>query len=156
MESEVQSVGENPATEDVSKALVDIEQSWRGKGTDWFLQKLASWANQNGMEFGLTLHTPTGIVSGTLISHVTYFKAFAEEFAGPWLGEDEGPLRDAIATYGDPLPGDDEPGASINFIHLKEAQFYAPGKNPMPENGILWRGKISAVCSFHLGRFSAA
>lgn len=154
MESEVQK-DEGLTLEQFAKAEGELEAAWRGRGVDWFLQDLARWANQMNISFGITLHTPAGIVSGTVISHQTYFKEFAQQFAGPWAGESEEKLRELITSFGEP-PEDDTSDSKFQFIHLKEAQFYSPGQNPIPAQGVLWRGKISSVSSFNLGRFGTA
>ncbi|WP_136474532.1 gas vesicle accessory protein GvpU [Pseudomonas sp. DG56-2] len=155
MESEVQK-DEGLTIEQYAKAKGELEKTWRGRGIDWFLQDLARWANDMSLTFGITLHTPAGIVSGTVISHETYFKEFANQFAGPWAGESEDLVRKMITSLGEPIPANDKPDSNFQFIHLKEAQFYAPGQNPMPAKGVLWRGKISSVSSFNLGCFSPA
>lgn len=157
MESEAQK-GDNPLDlKAFLDAQIDIEKSWRGRGTDWFLQQLASWANSMNIEFGITLNTPSGVVSGTMISHQKYFSAFADNFAGEWAGQSKEKLRELIAGYGEPLPEEEESADPfINYIHLKDAQIYAPGQNPMPSTGILWRGKISAVSGFNLGRLESS
>lgn len=157
MVSETLGVDKSLDFQDFLKAQLDIEQNWRGMGTDWFLQQLASWANSMSIEFGITLNTPSGIVSGTVISHQKYFIAFADSFAGAWPGESKEKLRELIAGHGKPLSEEEESANPfINYIHLKDAQIYAPGQNPIPQKGILWRGKISAISGFNLGRLGSS
>lgn len=153
MESEVQKGEENLDMAAVLKAQGELESVWRGRGMDWLLQNIVRWSNKSGREQFITLHTPSGVVSGTLITHETYFKAFADEYLGSATGDSAEELRGMIAAYGVPPEEEEDPYADVQFIHLKDAQFFSPGQNPMPSNGVLWRGKISAVCSFHLGRF---
>ncbi|MCU7283269.1 hypothetical protein OC926_25890 [Pseudomonas peradeniyensis] len=135
-----------------AEELGDLEQGWRGRGTDWFLQDLARWVNKMGIEFSISLHTPAGVVSGTAISHEKYFKTFAEQFVGPWAGDAAGDLQSVIEGFGKPVPDEEDSNARLQYIHLKDARFFAPGQKSMPNNGVLWRGKISSVCSFHLGQ----
>jgi len=156
MESDVQKDDKPLDLQGLLDAQIDIERNWRGRGTDWFLQLLASWANSMGIEFGITLHTPSGVISGTLISHQKYFAAYAESFAGPWAGESAEKLRELIASYGEPLPEEEDSRIPLSYIHLKDAQVYAPGQRPLPGEGMLWRGKISAVSGFNLGRFGSS
>lgn len=139
-----------------AKAEGELENVWRGRGMDWLLQSIVRWANKTGREQFITLHTPSGVVSGTLITHETYFKSFADEYVGSLTGDGVEQMRDMIAAFGTPAQDQQDPYADVQFIHLKDAQFFSPGQNPMPSNGILWRGKISAVCSFHMGRFGTA
>lgn len=152
MESEVQKAEESDLGHH-AQAGVEFEEKWRGRGIDWFLQDLAHWVNRMHLSFGITLHTPAGVVSGTVISHEEYFKEFAGQFAGPWAGESEDLIRNMITSFGKPTPEDKDSSVNYQFIHLKDAKFYAPGQNPIPTDGVLWRGKISSVCSFNLGKF---
>ena len=157
MESDVQKDDKPLDLQGLLDAQLDIERNWRGRGTDWFLQLLASWANTMNIEFGITLHMPSGVVSGTLISHEKYFMAFADSFAGEWAGESEKQLRELIAGYGEPLPEEQELNAPLNYIHLKDAQTYTPGQPPLPSGtGVLWRGKINNVSGFNLGRLGSS
>lgn len=153
MESEVQKGEETLDLAGVLKAQGELESVWRGRGMDWLLQKVVSWSNKSGRELSITLHTPSGVVSGTLITHKTYFKAFADEYLGGTTGDGAEKLRDMIAAYGVPSQEKEDPYDDVQFIHMKNAQFFVPGQHPMPSSGILWRGKISTVCSFNLGRF---
>lgn len=155
MESEAQKVEEFDLRQ-YATAEGELERTWRGRGVDWLLQNLARWTNKLDKGYALTLHTPAGVVCGTLISHKAYFEAFADEFLGAAQGEMAEQLRAMIAGYGVSDPEDEDPDADIQFIHLKDAQFFSPGQVPMPSSGVLWRGKISSVCSFHLGRFGTA
>lgn len=155
MESEVQK-DEVLTLAQYAKAEGELENVWRGRGMDWLLQSIVRWANKTGREHFITLHTPSGVVSGTLITHETYFKSFADEYVGSATGDGAEKLRDSISALGATPQDEEDAYADVQFIHLKDAQFFSPGQNPMPSNGILWRGKISAVCSFHMGRFGTA
>src|SRR5690349_1268641 len=91
-----------------------------GRSVDWFLQTLASIANASeGFEFGITLHVPGGLVSGTLIGGKAYFYEFARLFAG---GHDD--LRSAIESNGDAYVGPDQD--QPNYIHLRNARTFTP------------------------------
>lgn len=153
MESEVQKGEETLDLAGMLKAQGELESVWRGRGMDWLLQSVVRWSNKSDREQFITLHTPSGVVSGTLIPHKAYFKAFADEYLGVTTGDDAEKLRDMIAAYGAPSQDEEDPYDDVQFIHMRNAKFFVPGQNPMPSNGILWRGKISAVCSFNLGRF---
>ena len=155
MESEVQKI-EEFGLKQFAESQGELEELWRGRGVDWLLQEIGGWVNKGNLELSITLHTPAGVVSGTMISHQSYFTQFADRFVGNASGEDAESLRALLAGYGEPTPEDEEPYARLQYIHLQDAQFYSPGQPPMPGNGVLWRGKISAVCSFHLGRFAPA
>lgn len=130
----------------------ETEFQWRGRNIDWLLQQLVEWTNQNGLAIPLTLYTPSGIISGILIPHQKYFELFADEFAGSWMGDSQGELRDMIAKFGTPP---DNP-APQQFIHLEKAECFGSDGKSVPKGGMLWRGKISSVTGFNLGRFTAA
>jgi hypothetical protein len=54
--------------------------------------------------------------------------------------------------YSEPPPEGQPP----SYIHLKDARIFAPGQNPIPSSGLLWRGRISCVEGFSMGSFSPA
>jgi hypothetical protein len=41
------------------------------------------------------------------------------------------------------------------FIHLREARVYGAGANPLPGNGMLWRGRLSDVAGWSFGLLGA-
>ncbi|WP_371781684.1 hypothetical protein [Streptosporangium subroseum] len=41
------------------------------------------------------------------------------------------------------------------YIHLKNAKVFSPGQNPLPGNGMYWRGQISAVTGWSFGLLSS-
>jgi hypothetical protein len=50
---------------------------------------------------------------------------------------------------------DSSKGAEVNFIHLKNTKVYCGDDKPTPSEGkIFWRGKLSEVDGFFLGRIS--
>lgn len=102
------------------------------------------------------------IISGTLISGKKYFEKASETVKeasrepndmASVLGE---AWRHYTALYEPPeeAPEDWQP-IPASYIQLMNAQFFTPGQSPIPENGTLWRGKLSSVDGFSLGCFSA-
>lgn len=129
---------------------------------DWFLQSTIESVIAAGVEIGVTLTVGGSIVSGTLISGKTYFKELGEVLAG--ASQEEGDMQSVLgsswakysAIYEKPedAPDDWRPGP-VGFIHLRNARYYAPGQGALPTNqGVLWRGKLSAVDAFSIGSFS--
>ena len=43
----------------------------------------------------------------------------------------------------------------ISFIHLRDAQFFVPGQNPVPAKPTYWRAKLSEISGFSLGQLGA-
>lgn len=143
----------------VQGADPNLEQMfWAGRGTDWYLQELVSIVNSSAIEFGITLHVHGAVVSGLLISGRKYFKAFADDFAGAYLGDDEGreAVRAALASHSkiyDEIDKQEEPSPP-QYIHLMHSRTFSPGGSTPSKVGVLWRGKISAVSGFSLGSLS--
>jgi hypothetical protein len=128
--------------------------------TDWFLQSLVKIVNGSSLEFGLTLQVSGMLVSGSLVSHKTYFEGFAESFSNAFTGEPEDVegTRKSLAMFGEiPPPTDDseENQPLPQFIHLKNARFFNIGGKPIPGNaGVWWRGRICEVGGFCHGTLS--
>lgn len=134
---------------------VNSSYYWNGRRTDWFLQKLVNLANGEAkLEFGLTLTVEGQIVTGTLISHETYFKEFAAAFAGALPnGDSEGEVQRVFENLGAPSAGGDL--LPMQYICLRAAR-HLMGNSFAPASGMLWRGKISSVSGFSLGTLQSA
>lgn len=124
--------------------------------TDWFLQQLVDFINGSEGELTITLNTGGILISGILVSGHKYFESMADSFQGKI--EISGNLKKYFLSLGNVYLEDkllkSKPPV---FIHLKEAQYYQPGanNNPIPSGGgTWWRGKISAVDGFFLGRLA--
>lgn len=120
-----------------------------GVESDWFLRTLTTLAETSQLSFGITLSVGGVLVSGSVISSKTYFDKFGSTFAG------------ALATAGDDfvekikssLSGLSARADGVPiYIHLADARFFGPGTTqPIPEEGSLWRGRLSEVDGFFLG-----
>ena len=109
----------------------------------------------------ITLMVGGLLISGTLISSDDYLELFAggsfKEFIDKHTesGEIKVPEKD---KENESEESGDEKMDEINtkFIHLKDAQIFTAGQNPVPNNEkMLWRGKISSVDGYWLGSLSA-
>ena len=132
---------------------------------DWFLQNLAHLADEGGVGLPITLMIPSGTVSGNMISGAQYFRELAKKVSEPLL---ETPNLESLAKdlydfihqnveIYDRERKEDEmtPEDLPVFIHLENAKFYLVPENPIPSNdGILWRGKISSVSGFFMGKIN--
>jgi hypothetical protein len=141
---------------DIEGALTNVKLLLDGRGVDWFLQELVRFANNSSdFEFGITLHVEGAVISGVLIGAPTYFDLFAKSFTTEPKDGEKNWLYDWIieqkSMYEEP-EGQTMPPP--NYVHLRDARtFSVAGAIPQNE-GVLWRGKISAVGGFNLGRLS--
>lgn len=128
----------------------EVAHKWHGRDLDWFLQRLVQLAQTWQLEVGITLTTPSGLVTGTLISAQKYFKDFAELFAGAMPPEQADGIREVLTNYGLPKEGSNE--LQPQYIHLKGAKFMT-GDEVIPSNhGVLWRGTITSISGFSMGK----
>jgi hypothetical protein len=103
------------------------------------------------------------MVSGRLISGKQYFEQLSA-FMMSSAGNNEAlksNIADTIKTgaglYDKPVDSSDDyvlrPAA---YIHLRNALWIYPGKALPNNNGVLWRGKLSAIDGFCLGEITAS
>jgi len=123
---------------------------------DWYLQELVNFANEGGIEFGLTLFLGGCVVSGTLISGKTYFEEFARGFSEACSGANQSEIYEALASRGEiyERTADDEPLPAPGYVHLKDARMFSPSGSLPDNQAVLWRGRIGAVAGFSLGLLS--
>ncbi len=128
---------------------------------DLFLQWLIRLTD-GGLEMGVTLSVGGLLVTGTLIHRQTYFREFGELLGStlegvfsPSLAND---IKQSIQSFGedaDGTPGEAEstaPWQPAHYVHLENARMITPGQPGIPTHeGVLWRGKVSAIDGFMLG-----
>jgi hypothetical protein len=130
-------------------------------GLDWHLQLLVEDANDFGVEVPITLFVPGAVVTGVLTSGKDYFELFADRFAAGWPKDGRAAIRASMASPGEVYPrlepGQKSPrGQPAQFIHLRDAQLVgAFGGLPSGGDGLLWRGRLSEVAAYSLGRLVA-
>lgn len=126
---------------------------------DWFLQMLVGMAN-DGMGIGLSLNVGGLIVSGTLCGGKEYFYSFGEQLGEGMYPSDSDEATNVAKVYrniGDDVYSKSESQSDpATYLHMKNAQFFSPKGDSIPSNGegTLWRGKVSEIDGFSLGRFS--
>lgn len=121
---------------------------------DPFLMTLVNLAHTQGLSFGITLTTPGGVITGTLISTGEFFNSFADSFAGAWTHGSSEELREGLAAWGEHRGGELKAGdgGEDPFIHLKNVRHLdGNGSVPSSGTGFLWRGKIEDITGFALG-----
>lgn len=129
-----------------------------GVDRDWVLQHLVTGANAvEGFAMPISLWTNTGIISGILISGKEYFDSYTEILTEGLSPEQADSIkqnfREMASSY---YEVDEDPQADETiYIHLKDARLCLPNGTVPANDGVLWRGRISQVTGFNLGRFAA-
>jgi len=127
---------------------------------DWFLQTIIETVIQAGVEMGVTLTVGGTTIGGLLISGKKYFEELSDSIGSLSKKDDDvesimaNGWRQYTQLYDVPegAPDDWKPNPA-GYIHLRDARVYAAGEQPIPENGMLWRGRLAAVDGFALGSF---
>jgi hypothetical protein len=142
----------------LSRSLADslyVKQEWEGRGVDPLLQAVVNHTNVNDSnEHAITLTVGGNLVSGILISANAFMDLWAAEFSSGFTSENgvADNVRDTfLAWKADPAELNDDP-LPPQFIHLKQAEIYTTSGRPILAGGSLWRGKLSGIDGFNLGR----
>lgn len=148
---------------DTDEVITPIQEVEIVGATDWFLRQTIETVIAHGVEIGVTLAVGGSIISGILVSGKTYFAELGETLKG--ASKSEGDMQSVLgeawkgytALYEKPEGApDDWVVPPAGYIHLRNARYFAPGQPPVPTNqGVLWRGKLSAVDGFSIGNLSA-
>ncbi|WP_347548450.1 gas vesicle accessory protein GvpU [Pseudalkalibacillus hwajinpoensis] len=120
---------------------------------DSILEFFTQASNKHDFSLDITLNINGAIVTGTTVSAKEYFDMLSDSIGD---GNDIArKLSEELANAGQALEDTNE--AQTNFIHLKNTKVYLGDSKPTPSQGkILWRGKISEVDGFFLGKISDA
>lgn len=132
---------------------------------DGLLQLLISYS-ELGIETPVTLLTGGMTVSGVIVSAASYMENTGAQLSAALKSHDAAKLAETVAQSFAQLKQDveaqsraaDEAGQlTARFIHLKNARYFIPGQDGLPNNtdGIYWRGRLSAISGFSLGAFTA-
>lgn len=118
---------------------------------DSILEFFVQAANKHDFTLDITLNVNGAVVSGTLVSAKDYFDALSENFED---GSDVAQkVSEELAKAGETV--EENSNSDANFIHLKNTKVYCGDSKPTPSKGkILWRGKLSEVDGFFLGKIS--
>lgn len=129
-------------------ADIEIGTDKPAEGKDWLLQNFVLGAKA-GLEVPVTLFIPSGAVTGRIISGPKYVEMLRE-----LLG------LDAVADGFEAVTQNDEADTAEDegphFIHLRDAALVAGNSFVPEEGGLLWRGKLSDVAGFSIGRLMAS
>ncbi|MCM2435360.1 gas vesicle accessory protein GvpU [Agrobacterium rosae] len=127
------------------------------EGHDWMLAWFIAQAEAYGVEIGVTLAVGGSLVSGVIINGRSYIEQLAQGFrnansASETLSE---ALANSVSEWAAVYPATsaetDIFALKPNYIHLRNARIYQTNDNPIPNNGMLWRGKLSSVDGFSAG-----
>jgi hypothetical protein len=126
---------------------------------DWFLQQLIEFA-ELGVELPIILSIGGSHINGNLIGGNRYFKELSELMSSSQVTSDvesvPGTLSKLFESYQDIYPqGDERPAfgtAKPNYIHLRDAKWHSFDGKALPSTGSLWRGKVSSVDGFMIGK----
>jgi len=129
--------------------------------SDWLLQKLVNLCNISDSYLSITLNVRGSLISGELIGGEQYFDGFASDLKKGGMSAE---FADFFKKFGGIYTKqkeqikdkkDDETAPPPQYIHLKNAQIFLHGRNPIPTNrGVWWRGRLEAIDGFILGTLS--
>ncbi|SER44898.1 hypothetical protein SAMN04487944_104160 [Gracilibacillus ureilyticus] len=107
--------------------------------------------NKHDFNLDITLNVKGALVSGTTISAQEYFAELSEVFED---GNDTSKkISEQLMHASDGAESATEEPAK--FIHLKHTKVYCGDSKSTPSKGkILWRGKLSDIDGFFLGKIA--
>jgi len=120
---------------------MENESKWRQtEPADFFLELILAMA-EDGKEVPITLNVKGLVISGLVISAGAYNQSFGKgSFKETVLKLKESGQLDFLDSEPEP------PKSEVyEYIHLKNAKIYASGQQPIPADGMLWRGRISSI-----------
>ncbi|MFC7786579.1 MULTISPECIES: gas vesicle accessory protein GvpU [unclassified Rossellomorea] len=122
-----------------------------GTGKDSILEFFVQASNKHDFSLDITLNVKGAVITGTLVSAKEYFDSLSETFEDG--SEVAQKLSEELARAGESV--DENQNAEAHFIHLKNTKVYCGDSKPTPSKGkIMWRGKLSEIDGFFLGKIS--
>lgn len=131
-----------------------VKQRWEGRSQDQLLQWIVEHTNVNGNEHRITLTVGGSLISGILIAADTYIEEIADQFSSVFDAVDgtAEDIRSFLLSWKVSRNEDEDKNVVPQFIHLRNAEVFTSNGRPIVSGGSLWRGKISSVDGFNLGR----
>ncbi len=123
--------------------------SGSGMMKDNILEFFVQAANKRNFSLDLTLNVKGAVITGTMVSAKEYFNTLSE------ILEDGNEIAQAVSEQlGKAGEGAEaNPDSEAYYIHMKNAKVYCGDSKPTPSKGeILWRGKLTEVDGFFLGK----
>lgn len=120
---------------------------------DSVLEFFVQASNKHGFALDITLNVNGAVVSGTMISAKEYFDTLSETFEdGSEVAQN---LSEQLSRASESI--EENGSGEAHFIHLKNTKVYIGDSKSTPSKGqIIWRGKLSEVNGFFLGKISDA
>ena len=113
---------------------------------------------QDAGSLGVTLFVHGTVVSGYIVSGGQFLEAMAssvDEAVRRDTGKEpnRGGLADVFRDHSSKVYGPDADleNAVTTYIHLRDAQIFHPGANPIPTPGAWWRGRLASVDGWIFG-----
>jgi len=120
-----------------------------GTTKDNILEFFVKAANIHDFTLDITLNVKGAVITGTIVSAKEYFETLSEIFDDG--NEVAQKLSEQLSRAGESAHSDGS--SEANFIHMKETKVYCGDSKSTPSKGeILWRGKLSEVDGFFLGK----
>ncbi|HDS1723632.1 gas vesicle protein [Pseudomonas alloputida] len=129
-----------------------VKASWDGKQVDPLLQWLVNQANRGAPQQAVTLTVGGNLISGFLVSYEQYLAQVGMQISSSYneANGSAGKVREYFSQLAPNLDEKDLP--PVQFVHLVSAEIYSNSGAPILIGGSLWRGKISSVDGFSLGK----
>ena len=123
--------------------------SGSGKMKDNILEFFVQAANKHNFSLDITLNVKGAVITGTMVSAKEYFNTLSE------ILEEGNEIAQAVSEQlgkaGETAEAN--PDSEAYFIHMKNTKVYCGDSKPTPSKGeILWRGKLTEVDGFFLGK----
>ncbi|WP_368502975.1 gas vesicle accessory protein GvpU [Alkalihalophilus sp. As8PL] len=118
---------------------------------DSILQFFVQAANKHNFSLDITLNVKGALISGTLISAKEYLNELSESF------EDGNEVAQKVSKELSKASEEAESGSpsEVSFIHMKHTKMFIGDSKSTPSTGkIIWRGKLSEVDGFFLGKIT--
>jgi hypothetical protein len=144
-----------PETNEVKGSEARVNINLR-QHADPILDDLVRLVEKSTAEIPITLMVGGILVSGMLVSHKSYLNYFSTEFPkscqdAEIVGFIQSQCKKAEEAPSSPK-SEEGPPEPRQYIHLKDAKYFVPSQNPIPQaGGIWWRGHMSEVDGFNIG-----
>lgn len=144
----------NEDTKEVQSNSDENTSQYLNHGIDPHLQLLVSICTNYENEIHVTLTVGGIIISGSISSGAKYMKHLGDSLSG---GDSESPLSKVYERQSQSFNEEQIEIGKFHYIHLKDAKFFATnGKSIPSSDGVWWRGKISDVQGFSLGKITVS
>lgn len=128
---------------------------------DWLLALLVDHLNEHGGEIPITLTTPGGVLTGTLIGVREYLKRYGTDLASVFpsranaildtfdaAGEES---ANSVRRHKEKVRAGETEFESPRYLHLRDAQYLTGNLHSTARDTVLWRGRLVDVSGFSLG-----